>query len=113
MWWTTLPSKIDSKDQKEVFYVNAYDNPDSIYNLKAIRQRNSSFVGTLLSERIALATQLSVIPPYSSEDHQIANYGVGGQYGIHYDAFPFGGVFENPNDLSKHKDRNIGKRHFW
>ena len=73
-----------------------------------MRERNSSFIGTLLSERITLATQLSVIPPYSSEDHQIANYGVGGQYGIHYDAFPFHDVFENPEDSSQHKNRNVG-----
>ena len=39
-----------------------------------------------ISKRIALATQLSIIPPYSSEHFKLSNYGLGGHYNIHIDA---------------------------
>ena len=78
--------------------------------MKQFLLKNSSYIGTILNKRIALATQLSVEPPYSSEDFQVANYGVGGQYGIHSDAFDFTDVFASSDtDVIKHYERNTGK----
>ena len=78
--------------------------------MKQLLVKNSSFIGTILNKRVALATQLSVEPPYSSEDFQVANYGVGGQYGIHSDAFDFTDVFaSSETDVIKHYERNTGK----
>ena len=77
--------------------------------MKQFLLKNSSYIGTILNKRIALATQLSVEPPYSSEDFQVANYGVGGQYGIHSDAFDFTDVFASSDtDVIKHYERNTG-----
>ena len=77
--------------------------------MKQLLLKNSSFIGTTLNKRVALATQLSVEPPYSSEHFQVANYGVGGQYGIHPDAYDFTDVFaSSDNDVIKHYDRNSG-----
>ena len=36
-----------------------------------------------------MATQMLISGQYSSEDYQVANYGVGGHYGLHFDAFNF------------------------
>ena len=81
--------------------------------MKQLLLKNSSYIGTILNKRVALATQLSVEPPYSSEDFQVANYGVGGQYGIHSDAFDFTDVFASSDtDVIKHYERNTGKRFF-
>ena len=78
--------------------------------MKQLLVKNSSYIGTILNKRVALATQLSVEPPYSSEDFQVANYGVGGQYGIHSDAFDFTDVFASSDtDVIKHYERNTGK----
>ena len=78
--------------------------------MKQFLLKNSSYIGTILNKRVALATQLSVEPPYSSEDFQVANYGVGGQYGIHSDAFDFTDVFASKDtDVIKHYERNTGK----
>ena len=77
--------------------------------MKKFLIKNSPYIGTILNKRIALATQLSVEPPYSSEDFQVANYGVGGQYGIHSDAFDFTDVFASKDtDVIKHYERNTG-----
>ena len=73
--------------------------------MKKLLLKNSSYIGTILNKRIALATQLSVEPPYSSEQFQAANYGVGGQYGMHLDSFDFKDVFAS-------KERNAGKSFF-
>jgi hypothetical protein len=62
--------------------------------------KNSSFIGTIINKRVALATQLSVEPPYSSEHFQVANYGVGGQYGIHSDGYDFTDVFARNSGMS-------------
>ena len=54
--------------------------------MKVSLDANYSGVALRYSERIALATQLSIIPPNSSEYYKISNYGLGGQYDIHSDA---------------------------
>ena len=74
--------------------------------MKKLLLKNSSYIGTILNKRVALATQLSVEPPYSSEEFQVANYGVGGQYGMHLDSFGFKDVFAS-------KERNAGKSFFY
>ena len=40
-----------------------------------------------LNRRISLLSQMRTQAPYASEYFQVANYGVGGHYGIHWDAF--------------------------
>ena len=42
-----------------------------------------------ISRRIQYATQLDLMSIYSGERYQIANYGIGGQYGLHHDAHQF------------------------
>ena len=39
-----------------------------------------------VTERIQLATQHYLLGVFSSESYQVANYGIGGQYGAHWDA---------------------------
>jgi len=111
-----IPDNIDPRQRKDVHYVNIPHhllpaNHNNIYNVKQLLLKNSSYIGTILNKRVALATQLSVEPPYSSEDFQVANYGVGGQYGIHSDAFDFTDVFASSDtDVIKHYERNTGNR---
>ena len=104
---TDIPDNIDLSQRKDVHYVNIPNhllppNHNNTYNVKKLLLKNSSYIGTILNKRIALATQLSVEPPYSSEQFQVANYGVGGQYGMHLDSFGFKDVFAS-------KERNAGK----
>ena len=52
-----------------------------------------------LSKKIALATQMETIGFFASESYQVANYGIGGQYGAHYDPsgyVPEKGKLPNP-----------------
>ena len=42
-------------------------------------------VGFSVSKSISLATGLELLRPFASESYQIANYGIGGQYGAHWD----------------------------
>ena len=105
--FTPLPSDLDTRGRKDVFYGTDPNRLDSIYNLKLLQHKNSTFIGTILSERIALATQFSVIPPYASENYQIANYGLGGQYGIHFDAFDSDEVYKKNDD--KFVNKNMGR----
>ena len=84
--FTPLPSDLDTRGRKDVFYGIDPNRLDSIYNQKLLQHKNSSFIGAILSERITLATQFSLFPPYASDEMQISNYGLGGHYGIHFDA---------------------------
>ena len=93
-----LPSDLDTRGRKDVFYATDPNKLNSIYNLKLAQHKNSTFIGTIVSKRITLATQLSVLPPYASENYQIANYGLGGQYGIHFDAFDWDKVYTNNDE---------------
>ena len=73
------------KNQK-VFYINDEKDPKNIYNLPLISLETNQ-VSLNLNRRISLLSQMRTQAPYASEYYQVANYGVGGQYGTHWDAF--------------------------
>ena len=64
-------------------------NPESLYNTKLFRHENSTLMTTAINKRISLLSQLNIFGPHSTEAYQVANYGLGGQYGLHYDPFGF------------------------
>ena len=55
-------------------------------------------VGFAISKRLETATELQVLPAFASEPYQIANYGLGGQYGVHFDSQ---GFFDDAISTSK------------
>ena len=44
-----------------------------------------------ITKKIQYATQMNLMPIYAGEPYQIANYGIGGQYGVHHDPHQFHG----------------------
>ena len=85
-FYTPLQSDIDTRGRKDVFYDTDPNSQESIYSQKLLQHKNSTFIATILSERVALATQFSILPPHASNNYQITNYGLGGHYGLHFDA---------------------------
>ena len=57
-------------------------------NSRKYRQKMDP-VAYKLTTRIQLATQFHLMGLFASEAYQIANYGLGGQYGTHYDSHGF------------------------
>ena len=63
------------------------DDPESIFNTPMIGIVNpQSTLPMKLTKRIETLTRMRLLSPYGSEDYQVANYGIGGQYNIHYDS---------------------------
>jgi hypothetical protein len=73
-----------------------------------------------ISQRVSLATQFNLVGPYASETYQIANYGIGGQYGVHIDSFSMHGgtgtlflcLFDQKVDFSLKSFHTFSYPHF-
>ncbi|CAB4057221.1 P4HA [Lepeophtheirus salmonis] len=66
-------------------------------------------IGFRITKRIGRATKLNVEDAWSAEAYQIANYGLGGQYDVHFDAR---GHFEYPpvDEITRFGYENYGDR---
>ena len=81
MW----PKNVIIQILQRLHYLISILDKASIYSLAGVNNISDEFVLSKLNKRIELATTLSVIGPQASENYQVANYGIGGQYAAHCD----------------------------
>ena len=84
--WVPYNETIHKGNGKKIYYYpDLHYDETSIYDLPVINNFTEEFILSRINRRIELATQLNIRGIYSSEDYQVANYGLGGQYSTHCD----------------------------
>ena len=85
--FTDPPQNINHRKLK-IYHI--YNETGIVKNKKVVLHRTNETESMFkISRRIELATKMNVMAPMASEQFQVANYGLGGQYGLHYDALRY------------------------
>lgn len=91
-----IPENIENPYKEGYLIANNLLTPPKVPTNYTIYRQILDPIGFKITQRIQMATQMHLTGLYSSEPYQVANYGIGGQYGPHFDSK---GTFEKKPEI--------------
>lgn len=81
-----VPENIENPFQEGYLIANNLLTPPKVPTNYTAYLKVLDPIAFKITQRIEMATQMTLTRLYSSEPYQVANYGIGGQYGPHFDS---------------------------